>query len=122
MRLECLGRNSIKRNFLDVYAYLLITKFSCQKSVLYLRRLPVFYKKQKDLELNDMHSVQAIKVSKHCWMLKQKIIALFDNDVFHKTDTIFYLAVVDRNNCYCEYIRPLIKTFPFISLFVFSKL
>lgn len=85
-------------------AYLLITRFSCQKSVLYLLHLPIFYKTQKDLELNDLHSVQAINVCKHCWMLKQKIIALFDKNVFDKIDTLLYLAVVDRKNCYCQYI------------------
>lgn len=43
-------------------------------------------------------------VCKHCWMLKQKIIALFDKNVFHQIDTLFYVAVVDRKNCYCQYI------------------
>lgn len=77
---------------MDVYAYLLITRLSCQKSVLYLLHLPVFYKTPKELELNDLHSVQAVNLFKHCWILKQKIIASFDNEVFHKIDTIFLLS------------------------------
>lgn len=116
MRLRCLGRNS-KRN-LHVYAYLLTKSFSGQKSVLYLLHLPVFSESQKDLKLNDLHSIQANNVSKHCWMLKQKITALLGNDVFQKTDTIFYFAVVDRNNCYCGYMQPLTSTF----LYAFIKL
>lgn len=96
---------------MHVYAYLLIKSFSGQKSVLYLLHLPVFYESQKDLKRNDLSSIQAINVSKHCWMLKQKITALLDNDVFQKRDTIFYLAVVDRNNCYPECMQPLTNTF-----------
>lgn len=120
IRLTCLGRNSIKRN-LNVYAHLLIKSISGQKSVLYLLRLPVFYESQKDLKLNDLHSIKAINVSKHCWMLKQKIIALLDNDVFQKIDTIFYWAVVDRNNCYCEYMQPLTNTFPHAFIKLWGK-
>lgn len=78
-------------------------------------------KKKENLESNNLYSVQAINVSKHCWMLKQKIIAIFDNDVFHEIDTIFYLAVVDRNNCYCEYIQLLIKTFPLSTFLLLSN-
>lgn len=112
MRLKCWGRNSIKRNW-HAYADLLIKSFSGLKSVLYLLCLPVFYESQKDLELNDLRSIQAINVSKHCWMLKQKIRALLDNDIFQTTDTIFYLAAVDRNNCYREYRQFLTNTFPY---------
>lgn len=58
-------------------------------NLLYLLYLPVFFESQKDLKLNDLRSVQAINVSKHCWMLKQKITAFLGNDVFQKQTPYF---------------------------------
>lgn len=93
-RLKCLGRTSIKRNFLDVYVHLLIRRLSGHKSVLDLLLLPIFCNNSKDLELNCLHSVQAVNVFKHCWMLKHKITALFNNKVFHKIGTVHFTKLL----------------------------
>lgn len=87
-------REDLYQEKLDVYADLFIRRLTGHRSVLDLLHLPTFYKNSKDLELNGLHSIQAVNVFKHCWMLKCEITALFNNEVFHKLGTIFFTKLL----------------------------